>query len=135
LWFVARDKYGQPRDRRGEVLLVDARGMGQLVDRTHRDLSADEIARISATYHAWRGESKSGEYVDVPGFCRSVRLDELRRYGYVLAPGRYVGSNIPDGQDDDIKERIGDLGATLAVQFQEGRELEQKILTSLRHVE
>ncbi len=135
LWFIARDKQAQFRDRRGGVLLIDARSMGQLVDRTHRDLSTDEISRISSTYHAWRGETESGEYVDVPGFCRSVRLDDLRRYEYVLTPGRYVGTDITNDQDDDIEKRIADLGATLAKQFQEARELEQKILMGLQHVD
>jgi type I restriction enzyme M protein len=118
LWFIARDKRGQPspgrrppspsgrgadgegyRDRRGSVLFIDARKLGRMVDRTHRELTDDDIARIAATYHAWRGEKDAGEYADVPGFCKSATLDEIRKHGHVLTPGRYVGA---ERQEDDL---------------------------------
>ena len=79
LWFLARDKKnGKFRDRRGETLFIDARKLGRMVDRTHRELTDEEIARIAGTYHAWRGEQDAGEYADVPGFCKSATLDEIR---------------------------------------------------------
>ncbi|EIC30872.1 MULTISPECIES: type I restriction-modification system subunit M [Methylomicrobium] len=98
LWILAKDrsnglvKKTRLRDRRGEVLFIDARKMGVLVDRTRRELTDDEIARIAATYHAWRGEADAGEYLDIPGFCKSATLDEIRKHGHVLTPGCYVGA-------------------------------------------
>ena len=92
LWFLARDrKNGKFRDRRGQMLFIDARKLGPLVDRTHRELTDEDIARIADTYHAWRGEKEAGEYADMPGFCKSAPLDEIRKHGHVLTPGRYVG--------------------------------------------
>ncbi len=87
LWFLARDKSGRPpagqkkplRDRRGQVLFIDARKMGRMVDRTHWELTDEEIRKIANTYHAWRGEEGAGEYRDVPGFCKSATLDEIRQ--------------------------------------------------------
>ena len=96
LWFLARDKKNTRfRDRRGEVLFIDARKLAVLVDRTHRELTDDEIAHISRTYHAWRGEKEAGSYEDVLGFCKSAKLDEIRKHGHVLTPGRYLRSAGP----------------------------------------
>ena len=87
LWFLARDrKTGKFRDRRGEVLFIDARKMGRMVDRTHRELTNEDIARIVDTYHAWRGETGVGDYADTPGFCKAATLDEVRKHGHVLTP-------------------------------------------------
>ena len=83
------------RDRRGEILFIDARKLGRMVDRTHRELTDEDIARIASTYHAWRGEKDAGEYADVAGFCKSAPLDEVRQHGHVLTPGRYVGAEAP----------------------------------------
>ena len=87
LWFLTRDRGGgRLRDRRGETLFIDARKLGRMMDRTHRELTGDDIARIADTYHAWRGEEGAGVYADVPGFCRSAVLEEVRKHGHVLTP-------------------------------------------------
>src|SRR5207253_3555698 len=92
LWFLARSKRNGFRDRRGETLFVDARKMGTMVDRVHRELTDAEIAKIAGTYHAWRGAKDASEYVDVPGLCKLATLDDIRKHGHVLTPGRYVGA-------------------------------------------
>src|SRR5216110_1583055 len=92
LWFLARDKKnGRFRDRRKQTLFIDARKMGTMVDRVHRDLTDEDLAKIAGTYHAWRGDEDAGEYADVAGFCKAAKLDEIRKHGHVLTPGRYVG--------------------------------------------
>ena len=99
LWFLARDRgEGKHRDRRGEVLFIDARRLGRMLDRTHRELTDDDIARIAGAYHAWRGEDGAGEYADEPGFCKSAALEGVRKHGHVLTPGRYVGAAPPGGR-------------------------------------
>jgi type I restriction enzyme M protein len=100
LWFLAKDRSaaGGFRDRRGEVLFIDARSMGQLVTRVYRALTDHEIGRIATTYHAWRGESDAGDYAHVPGFCQSASLDLIRQHQHVLTPGRYV-AHAPDELD------------------------------------
>lgn len=133
LWFLARNKKnGKYRDRRGETLFIDARKLGSLVDRTHRELSEDEITRIARTYHAWRGEADAGEYADMPGFCKSARQDEIASHGHVLTPGRYVGAE--ETIDDDempFDERMQQLTAKLIGQFAESARLEKAILANL----
>lgn len=97
LWFLTRNKKENGfRDRRGEVLFLDARKLGPLVDRTRREFSDEDIAKIADTYHAWRGEAaaieRRGAYEDIPGFCKSATLEEIAEHGHVLTPGRYVGT-------------------------------------------
>jgi len=90
VWFLAKDRgNGKFRDRRGEVLFIDARKMGSMVDRTRRELTDNDIQRIASTYHSWR---EGSNFEDVPGFCKSATLDEIRGHGFVLTPGRYVGA-------------------------------------------
>src|SRR5438132_3656908 len=87
LWFVARDKRNSRfQDRRGRTLFIDARKLGHLIDRIHRELSEEEILRIAGTYHAWRGDKDAGEYADIKGFCRSATIDDIRAHGHVLTP-------------------------------------------------
>jgi type I restriction enzyme M protein len=99
LWFLACErKNGRFRDRRGHVLFIDTRKLGRMVDRTHRELTDEDIGRIAKTYHAWRSEKDAGTYADVPGFCKSATLEEIGKHGHVLTPGRYVGAA---AQEDD----------------------------------
>jgi len=133
LWFLARDKRdGRYRDRRGETLFIDARKLGSLVDRTHRELADEEIARVAATYHAWRGDEGAGDYADEPGFCKSAALDEIRGHGHVLTPGRYVGAADAEVDDEPFDEKMRRLTATLWEQTAEGQRLDALIEANLR---
>ncbi|HPL68371.1 MAG TPA: class I SAM-dependent DNA methyltransferase [Smithellaceae bacterium] len=132
LWFLARDRKNHKfRDRRGEVLFIDARKMGSMVDRTHRELDQDDIARIAGTYHAWRGEKDAGEYEDTPGFCKSASLDEIRKHGHVLTPGRYVGAEAQEDDGVPFEEKMTELSARLFEQFAEAERLEAVIKKNL----
>ena len=132
LWFVARNKKnGKFRDRSGRTLFIDARKMGALIDRVHRDLSDEDIDKIAATYHAWRGEKDAGEYEDVPGFCKSATLDEIKEHGYVLTPGRYVGAAEIEDDGVPFEEKMAELSATLYEQFAEADQLEATIRKNL----
>jgi len=135
LWFLARDrKDGKFRDRRGHVLFIDARKLGPLVDRTHRELTGEDIARIAGTYHAWRGEKEAGEYGDVPGFCKSAPLDEVRKHGHVLTPGRYVGAEAQADDGEPFDEKMKRLTATLREQQAEAAKLDAAIAANLKEL-
>ncbi len=139
LWFMARDKSANGhRDRRGEVLFIDARNKGYMADRTRRDFADDDVAAITRTYHSWRAKPEDLErlglepYVDIPGFCRSVNKAEIAKEGHVLTPGRYVGSEAAVDDGVPFEERFADLQATLDAQFAEGRVLEELIRQALK---
>lgn len=135
LWFLARRKNPVGlRDRRGEVLFIDARKLGTLVDRTRRELSAVDVAKIANAYHAWCGEKDLGAYENVPGFCKAATLDEIRSHNHVLTPGRYVGAM--DIEDDEVPfaERLGALKAKLEEQFAEGDRLTDAIRNGLQSI-
>jgi type I restriction enzyme M protein len=133
LWFVTRNKAnGKFRDRRKQTLFIDARKTGFLVDRIHRDLSDDEIARIARTYHAWRGEKDAGKYKDVPGFCKSATTEEITAHGYVLTPGRYVGADQVEEDDEPFEEKMKRLTAKLDEQFDESSQIEKSIRENLK---
>ncbi len=132
LWFLARDrKNGKLRDRRGEVLFIDARKLGKMVDRTHRELTDEDIERIGRTYHSWRGEKDAGEYEDVPGFCKSATLEELRKYGHVLTPGRYVGTEVQEDDGEPFEEKMQRLVKQLGEQQAEATKLDTAIQENL----
>ena len=132
LWFLTRDKGNRRfRDRREQTLFIDARTLGTLIDRIHRDLTDEDIARIAGTYHAWQGAKGAGKYEDMPGFCKSASRDEIAAHGFALTPGRYVGApNIGD-DDEPFEERVKRLTAKLEEQFEEGSRLEIEIRASL----
>ena len=132
LWFLARDRHdGRFRDRRSEVLFIDARTLGRMVDRTHRELTEEDIARIADTYHAWRGEEEAGDYADVPGFCKAASLEEVRKHGHVLTPGRYVGAAPQEEDREPFEDKMKRLVAQLRGQQDEAAELDAAIAANL----
>jgi type I restriction enzyme M protein len=137
LWFLAKDKSNgltrdsKLRDRRGEVLFIDARKLGFMVDRTRKEFSDADIARITDVYHAWRlGEG----YEDVPGFCKSASLEEIRSHGHVLTPGRYVGAEAAAEDETPFVERFASLQEQLEAQFAEAVKLAATIRARLAGV-
>ena len=111
------------RDRRGEVLFIDARKLGYMIDRTRKEFSDEEIAKISGTYHAWRGDADADAYGDEPGFCKAATLKEVRGHNHVLTPGRYVGAAAAAADEVPFEERFVELRETLAEQFAEAADL------------
>jgi len=135
LWILARDKRnGRFRDRRGETLFIDARKLGTMVTRVHRELTDEDIDRIAGTYHAWRGDPGAGEYKDVPGFCKAATLDDIRKHGYVLTPGRYVGVAPTEEDDEPFEEKMQRLVAQLRQQQAEAARLDAAIAANLREL-
>jgi len=134
LWFLTRNKNPGDgwRDRRGEVLFIDARKCGHMADRTRKEFSDDDIARIANTYHAWRSEERTIEYDDVPGFCRSALLDAVREHGHVLTPGRYVGAEARDGDREPFGDKLKLLVAQLKEQKAETARLDEAIAANLK---
>ncbi len=132
------------RDQAGEVLFIDARKLGHMIDRTRRDLSPEDIARVADTYHAWRGRSVDsplplgegqGEgvavYRDIPGFCKSASLEEIRKHGHVLTPGRYVGAEPQEDDGEPFEEKMARLTAQWREQQAEARRLDSEIEENL----
>ena len=117
LWFLSRGRQnGEHRNRRGETLFIDARKLGQMVDRTHRDLTPDEISRIADTYHAWRGGRNAGEYADVAGFCKSATFGG----GAPARPCADAGTlRVGEAPQEDDGEPFGEKMARLAAQWRE----------------
>ena len=162
LWFLARNKKnGRFRDRRGETLFIDARKLGTMVDRVHRELTDDDLAKIAGAYHAWRGDKKAGQYEDTPGltardggnagnagavagtanrykdiagFCRSATLDDIRKHGHVLTPGRYVGAEATEDDGEPFEEKMKRLTATLREQQKEAAKLDAAIAANLKEL-
>jgi len=132
LWFLSRNKKnGRFRDRSGEVLFIDARKLGTLVERTRKEFSDEDITTITRAYHAWRGEKDAGTYEDVPGFCKSVTLEEIKGQGLVLTPGRYVGAAEADDDDIPFPARFEALRHKLDQQFAADLELTALIQSKL----
>jgi type I restriction enzyme M protein len=174
LWFLAKSKNADPkrgfRDRRKQTLFIDARKMGTLIDRVHRELTDADLEKITSTYHAWRGageinaksprRKEDGKrrnqrtawrlcafaslrlcvfaplrlcvYSDVPGFCKSATTAEIAAHGHVLTPGRYVGAEEVEDDDEPFEEKMPRLVAELHAQFAESAKLEQAIKANLR---
>ena len=140
LWILAKDrsnglvKHSKLRDRRGQVLFIDARKMGVLVDRTRRELTDEEIQKIAVTYHAWRGEPEAGEYADVAGFCKSATLEDIRKHGHVLTPGRYVGAAAQEDDGEPFTEKMQRLAAQWREQRTEAAWLDALIEANLKEL-
>ena len=133
LWFVSRDRYDHKlRDRHDEILFIDARKMGIMTDRRHRELTEEELKQIVDTYHNWR--SKNGKYEAVKGFSKAAKIEEAEKNGYVLTPGRYVGTNFEMEDDEAFEEKMQRLTSELSKQFKESKELEIKIKENLKKV-
>jgi len=165
LWFISRDKSGgkpstrplghpspsgrrdgdegRLRDRRGETLFIDARKLGTLIDRVHRELTDADLEKITSTYHAWRSElpsptgRRAGDdgnpgYADVAGFCKSATTAEIAAHGHVLTPGRYVGAEEAEDDGDPFEEKMPRLVAELHAQFAESDKLEAAIRANLK---
>ena len=161
LWLLARNKRnGRFRDRRGETLFIDARKLGAMADRVHRELTDADIARIAGAYHAWRGDAevnakaqgrkgagggeteqslpgvsaslRPGVYSDIPGFCKAATLEEIRKHGYVLTPGRYVGAEAQADDGEPFEEKMQRLTAKLRAQQAEAAKLDAAIAANLR---
>lgn len=140
LWFLTRDKHNgkgmegrKLRDRRGQTLFIDARKLGTMLDRVHRELTEEDIAKIAATYHDWRGDG-DGEYEDVPGFCKGATLEEIRKHNHVLTPGRYVGAAEVEDDGEPIEVKMPKLVARLDEEFKESARLENVIRENLREL-
>ena len=133
LWFLAKDKSKNGRNRKGEVLFIDARKLGRMETRVIRVFDDSDIDRIARAVHAWRQDGETqATYADEPGFCRAVKLDEIREHGFVLTPGRYVGTEEVEDDDVAFTEKMEMLTAKLAEQMKKGRELDELIKQNLR---
>lgn len=146
LWFITKNKRAQQfndgrrhfRDRKGETLFIDARNMGSMIDRTHKELTVDDIAEITATYHAWRGEpviaseaEHAKPYEDTPGFCKAASLDEIKANDYVLTPGRYVGAAAIVDDGVPFEQKMAELSQKLFKQMAEAEKFDAKIRENL----
>ena len=132
LWFLSKDRAGAGgrfRDRRGETLFIDARGMGRMIDRTHRELTDADIARAASAYHAWRSADpdEHARYADIPGFCKSASIEEIAKLDYALPPGRYVGA-APRAEDaEPFAEKMSRLSAEWTERREESNRLDDAI--------
>ncbi len=135
LWFLDRSKASAgERDRRGETLFLDARGLGTKISRTQIELSDEEIARVVATYTAWRGQDGADDYADVLGFCASAEASAIEAQGFTLSPGRYVGA--PEEEEDAVafEERMAELVETLEAEMAENERLAGEVKAALGRV-
>jgi type I restriction enzyme M protein len=133
LWFLARNKKNHKfRDRSNEILFIDARKMGTMINRRNKEFTDEDITRIAGAYHAWRG--KTGTYADKPGFCKAATIDEVRANNYVLMPGRYVGTEKSEDDGVSFEKKMSALTAKLAEQFAKGDELQKTIRENLKGI-
>jgi type I restriction enzyme M protein len=143
LWFLAKNKNADAkrgfRDRRKQTLFIDARKLGTLIDRVHRELTDADLGKITTTYHAWRSSPEnlklktenSMAYQDVAGFCKSATTAEIAAHGHVLTPGRYVGAEEVEDDGDPFEEKMPRLISELEAQFKESAKLEAQIRANL----
>ena len=127
LWFLVKQK----SKRKGEVLFIDARKLATMISRVQSEFTDEVIERIAKTVAAWRGESEAGEYQDIAGFCRSVSLTEIAQHGHVLTPGRYVGAEEVEDNDENFSTKMQQLTEKLGEQMAKGAELDVLIRQKL----
>jgi len=133
LWFITRNKKnGKFNNRTGKTLFMDARNMGEMIDRRHRVLTDEEIGKIASTYHAYRGEN--GEYKDIQGFCKKATLEDIRGNGYILTPGRYVGFEEVEEDFEAFEEKMGKLTKELLDSFEKSKKLEEEVRKNLKSI-
>ncbi|MGA8944190.1 MAG: class I SAM-dependent DNA methyltransferase [Thermoactinomyces sp.] len=134
VWVITKNKAGRgQRNRNGEILFIDARKLGQMVDRVRRELTEADTRQIADTFNRWRG-TIPGDYENVPGFCKAATLDEVREHEYILTPGRYVGLAEEEDDDEPFEEKMERLTASLAEKFRRSHELEEEIRRNLRGI-
>jgi type I restriction enzyme M protein len=138
LWFLTRDKSNglsrdkKLRDRTNDILFIDARGLGTMASRTMKELTDEDIAKVADTYHAWR--EVRGGYEDVPGFAKSATLQEVAAQGFVLTPGRYVGTEAAEEDEEGFDAKMTRLTSALREQMAEGAKLDERIRKALAGV-
>jgi type I restriction enzyme M protein len=128
LWFISRDR----ANRKNEVLFIDGRNLGHMINRRNKELAQEDIDRVAGAYHHWR--SQDGQYEDIAGFCKSAKLEEVKEHDYVLTPGRYVGSEAVEDDDEAFEEKMQRLTTELKDQFTQSHELEAKIKENLKKI-
>ncbi|MED2973217.1 class I SAM-dependent DNA methyltransferase [Fictibacillus sp. B-59209] len=134
LWFITRNKAAKgQRDRKGEILFIDARKIGYMADRTHKEFSTEDINKITYAYHSWRGTNEQ-IYEDVVGFCKAATLDEVRDHEYILTPGRYVGLEDLEEDSEAFEEKMARLTTELSEQFIKSKSLEEDIRLALKGI-
>ncbi|MEZ0186745.1 MAG: N-6 DNA methylase [Candidatus Reddybacter sp.] len=135
LWFLTKNKKEQTskgyRNRQGETLFIDARNVGTMISRVQKEFSTSDISDIARTYHAWRGEVKDGNYEDIAGFCKSIKVDEIAKHDYVLTPGRYVGTAAEEEDAEPFSEKVARLTGQLKKQLEESDRLDAEIRKNL----
>lgn len=135
VWVMTHNKAARgQRDRKGEILFIDARKLGHMVDRVRRELRDEDIQKIAHTFHTWRGLVEGETYADIQGFCKAATLEEVREHEYILTPGRYVGIEEAEDDGEPFEEKMDRLTAELAEQFAKSRKLEEEIRQNLRGI-
>ena len=146
LWFIARDKKNLPapgaprqaggrfRDRRGDTLFIDARKLGTMIDRVHRELTDKDTRKIADTYHGWRSDKDAADYEDVPGFCKSATLEDIHHHNHILTPGRYVGAAEVEDDGQPFEEKMARLTAELRNRQAETAKLDKLIWANLEEL-
>lgn len=137
LWFLARNKEGNSklRNRNHEVLFIDARELGTMISRKQRELTDIDISKVAETYHNWRSPERfEADYKDVPGFCKSANIQEVRKNNYILTPGRYIDFKAVEDDGVAFEEKMQTLTATLAEQMDKANELDTAIKTNLAKI-
>jgi type I restriction enzyme M protein len=136
LWFLARNKTetGRFRDRSKEVLFIDARELGTMISRKQKELSQADLATIADTYHNWRGKACQDNYKDVPGFCKSANIEDIRKNNYILTPGRYIDFKAVEDDGQAFEEKMQQLTAALAAQMQQAQTLDEAIKVNFKKI-